>query len=340
MPSLISSFLLASGIYLLTRRFTSPLPRIIMYHGFCGNNEEVERCLSTNVFRRQLLYLKEKYQPYKLSDLIAYRKKEGVYPYRSVVITVDDGYYSFYKWAFPLLREFGIPATVCIPNGLIDQKDWIWSDKLLYLIEKSGYPYERRRELWNALKKGSLVERESRLADLSRKMGITIPMEAPDKYKLMSWKHLQEIAETRLVEIGSHTRTHPVLSSLSLDESWEEVHKSRREIQDRLNLDVSSFFYPYGALEDYRQDQVEMIRNSGYQCAVAGHFGFIWRNSDIYVLPRISAAQETNRFKKYIDGFELIQTLTTNKISSIVNTGKFARLIKHIPGLSKLGFKK
>jgi len=303
----------ALGIFNVARNLTAHLPRIIMYHGFCGPKEGVPRRMPAHIFRRQLKYIKKHYRPLKLCDLVAARLRDGVYPSRAVVITVDDGYADFYRWALPLLREFEIPATIFVVSGLVDLNAWIWVDHVLYLCEHArGVPIlaeEKQDSLFRALMRLPVAERDYRVKELAKQAKVSIPAEAPPNYALMSWEQLREVADSGLIEIGSHTRTHPILAYVNEKESWEELHTSRCEIQERLSVPVRSFCYPNGMPGDYREvEQVEMLRRAGYQCATASHFGYVSLQSNIFTLPRIGGnARDMNLFLKYLDGAEYFQ---------------------------------
>lgn len=302
----------ACGMFNVARNLTAHLPRIIMYHGFCGPNEDVPRRMLVHVLRRQLEYIKKHYRPLKLCDLVAARLRDGVYPNRAVVITVDDGYADFYRWALPLLKEFEMPATVFVVTGLLDHNAWIWVDRVRYLYDHArGVPILAEEEqdlLIRALKRLSVHEREDRLTELVEETKVSIPTEAPPNYALMSWEQLREVADSGLIEIGSHTRTHPILAYVNAEDSWEELHTSRCEIEERLSISVRSFCYPNGMPGDYRQDQVKMVRRAGYRCAVTSHFGYVSVQSNIFTLSRIGGnAGDMNLFLKYLDGAEYFQ---------------------------------
>ncbi len=315
--SLTRQLMNACGMYYVARKLSAHLPRIIMYHGFCGPKENVPRRMPVHIFRRQLEYIKKHYQPLKLCDLVAARLRDGVYPSNAVVITVDDGYADFYRRAFPLLREFEVPATVFIVSGLIDNNEWIWVDQVLYLCERVPILDKRkRRSLFRALMRLPVPEREHRLSKLIEEAKISIPANVTPKYALMSWNQLREIAGSGLIEIGSHSRTHPILAYVNAEDSWKEFYTSRCEIQERLSIPVQSFCYPNGMPGDYRQDQVEMLRRAGYQCATASHFGYVSLQSNIFTLPRIgSITEDMNLFRKHLDGVDYLQRRILGQLS-------------------------
>ncbi len=310
----------ASGMYHVARELSAHLPRIIMYHNFCGPKEDVPRCTPVNIFRRQLEYIKKHYRPLKLRDLMTALLRDGVYPSRAVVVTVDDGYANFYRWAFPVLREFEIPTTLFIVTGLIDSNTWIWVDQVLDLCEHaSGVPIlakEKRGLLFSALMRLPVAEREYRVAELAKQAKFPIPAEPPPNYALMSWEQLRKVADSGLIEIGSHSYTHPILAYLNDKDSWKELHASGCEIQDRLGIPVQSFCYPNGMPGDYRQDQVEMLRRAGYRCATTSHFGYVSLQSNIFTLPRIGGnAPDMNLFLKALDGVDYFQNRILGQLS-------------------------
>lgn len=65
-----------------------------------------------------------------------------------------------------------------------------------------------------------------------------------------------------LVQIGSHTRTHPMLPQLSEQEARNELSQSRARLQEILQRDVTLFSFPYGA---FNEDLIEWCRDAGYE---------------------------------------------------------------------------
>jgi peptidoglycan/xylan/chitin deacetylase (PgdA/CDA1 family) len=64
----------------------------------------------------------------------------------------------------------------------------------------------------------------------------------------MSWEQLGELA-ARGWEIGSHTHSHPLLSSLDDDELERELVVSKRECEEHLGSPCTSLAYPYGVAD-------------------------------------------------------------------------------------------
>ena len=92
---------------------------ILSYQDFA---EKCEAPHSTprKIFIHQMNYLKENgYRVISLKELLGFLEYKHGIPEKSVVLTVDDGYRSFYTIAYPILREYGFRATVFISTDFM-----------------------------------------------------------------------------------------------------------------------------------------------------------------------------------------------------------------------------
>lgn len=302
----------ASGMFGVSRILCGRWPRILMYHDFCGPNDNRPGCTRVQTFRQHLAHLTRYYRPLRLRELGSALAAGRAVPARSVVITIDDGYRSFRRWAFPLLREFRVPATVFVVTRFPDTGDWFWTDKLEYVRHRARdaaplVASGNRIEL-TELKHMTAAERDQRLHELAERTGIRIPDRAPPACELLSWAELRELVNSGLIDIGSHSQTHALLSTIDPEGAWNEVHGSRQELQQQLGIEVTSFCYPNGLMSDYRPEHVEMVASAGYLCATAAHFGYVTTASQRLALPRVgSEACDQVMFRKRLDGFEYLQ---------------------------------
>jgi hypothetical protein len=105
------------------------------------------------------------------------------------------------------------------------------------------------------------------LEELSRHLDIRVPEETVGDYVPMSWGQIGEMSENG-IGFGSHTCSHPILSRLSGERLRQEIGGSKNQIEKRLTSKVKSFCIPNGAVEDYNQETITVIKESGYSCAV------------------------------------------------------------------------
>ena len=63
--------------------------------------------------------------------------------------------------------------------------------------------------------------------------------------------------------IGSHTHTHPVLSTLSYPQQKEEVEESYRFLNSFLDMRRKSFCYPYGGSSTYNKETLKVLEECG-----------------------------------------------------------------------------
>jgi peptidoglycan/xylan/chitin deacetylase (PgdA/CDA1 family) len=71
--------------------------------------------LAASTFEQQMRYLKARgYRTVSVDDLIAHTRLSRQLPGRSVVLTFDDGYQSFLRHVYPVLKELGFTATLFV----------------------------------------------------------------------------------------------------------------------------------------------------------------------------------------------------------------------------------
>jgi peptidoglycan/xylan/chitin deacetylase (PgdA/CDA1 family) len=93
---------------------------ILCYHRFGNGAASGKMVVSSANFAAQLDWLaRNDYHVIRLEQLADFLEGRQALPRRSVVITIDDGYESVYRYALPLLRRHGFPATLFVYTDFI-----------------------------------------------------------------------------------------------------------------------------------------------------------------------------------------------------------------------------
>ena len=107
----------------------------------------------------------------------------------------------------------------------------------------------------------------------------------------LNWRELRELHAHPLIEIGSHTLTHPLLSNLNHAQSKSEISLSKNVIEDQLGSHINSFCYPSG---NFTQREVNAARDAGYSNAVSVKPGVNRLNTDPLALKRTEITHRDN----------------------------------------------
>lgn len=105
----------------------------------------------------------------------------------------------------------------------------------------------------------------------------------------LTWEQLEEIKNSGLVEIGSHSVNHPPLTCISLAEAKKEINISKTILEAKLGIPILTFCYPFGAVNIKVE---ELVKEAGYTGAV----GIVYRwgefkANDIYNLNRVNISK-------------------------------------------------
>ena len=103
--------------------------------------------------------------------------------------------------------------------------------------------------------------------------------------RLMSADQVREWAGQG-IEFGSHTRTHPHLTSLSAEQLTDEIDGSREDLQNLLGVEVLSVAYPYGDGVDSSVIREKLMRT--YVMGVTVREGLNQIETNPYELRRVT----------------------------------------------------
>jgi peptidoglycan/xylan/chitin deacetylase (PgdA/CDA1 family) len=102
-------------------------------------------------------------------------------------------------------------------------------------------------------------------------------------------------------EIGSHTQTHPYLTTLSGQNLINEVNGSKTDLSNTMGITgINTFVYPYG---DYDQNVKQAVINAGYYGGRSVDRGLNYRDTDKFALKVQQVDRTTNlaQFQSWLD---------------------------------------
>lgn len=87
---------------------------IIMYHSFLKDpNSHGKFVISPEQFEKDIICVLEKgYTPISVKELLLYSEGKGSLPEKPIMITIDDGYYNNYLYAFPIIKKHGVKVII------------------------------------------------------------------------------------------------------------------------------------------------------------------------------------------------------------------------------------
>lgn len=321
MKQAILNVMLATGAFAPFRLLNRSKALILMYHRFDQRADVDGSKTSASSFVEQLEYLRAHYNFVPLSLIAEHIRTGSRLPPAAAAITIDDGYRDVYTVAFPLLRERNIPATLFLATGFVDSECWLWTDKMRYLLRhtqarrleakiggrKQVLAWEDQKSLNIAagrvnsiLKTLPDAEKDDEMTLLSASLGVELPKLPPEEFQPVAWDEVREMDHDG-IEIGSHTRTHPILTRVDDASLRRELCESRARLEEILARRVELFCYPNGNVDERVRRETEL---AGYTSAVTVDPGLVHVGNDPLALKRLAADPDFAHFVQSTSGFE------------------------------------
>lgn len=230
-----------------------------------------------------------------------------------LILSFDDAYKEVQENALVILKKYKLPAIIFVPTGIIDDGGIFWWDAAYGLLSSSRDD-PQVREYLNAQPESDSIRtlknitstskstRDQAIYDFLEKMQnfsedlrqeyVDCILKMYDEIGLskfhistvLDWQGIQELCHAG-IEVGSHTRNHRFLSTLSSDEITAELVESKSQLEKHTGLPVTSFAYPGGK---YNDQVIRLVKKVGYVCAFSADSGINRFQDRMYNLRRIN----------------------------------------------------
>lgn len=211
-------------------------PRVVVLYYHSVDTDSPEISINPCLFEKEMAFIADKCVPVSLGAVEAFINSQTKLKDLSVAVTFDDGFKDNYTVAFPILKKYGVPATIFVTTDFV---------------------------------------------------GKSVKYDEGEKPAL-SWVEIKELVSSGLIEIGSHTNSHPSdLRMLSNNDLKKEIGESKAILEQKLSKQVRYFSYPKGRMNDMTR---EIVREVGYSLGFSTHWAFTGEGVKRFAVPRVGSS--------------------------------------------------
>lgn len=201
---------------------------ILMYHNITKKPSLLNKyCILESQFENDLKYIKEHgYVPVTIKELLDYVNNGGSFPEKPIMITFDDGYESFYVYAYPLLKKYNMKAVMSIVGSYTD-----------LFTEEEDHNTDYSHLNWK------------QVSELNNSGYVEIGNHTYDMHKIS--------AQRKGCGIGKGESTEKYQKNLKYD-----LEKLQKQILNYSGKKATAFAYPYGYMSE---GSMEVIKDIGFK---------------------------------------------------------------------------
>jgi peptidoglycan/xylan/chitin deacetylase (PgdA/CDA1 family) len=226
----------------------------------------------------------------------------------TLAITFDDGYRDLFTYAFPVLRKYGIPATIYLIGRCMQTGESPWYDHIFVALDQTtegsievelDEPRQftlttsdsRRKAAWEIvcyLRTITDLRRRTWCREFEERMN---PPQERLEGRMLNW-HQARSMQTEGICFGAHTMTHPSVAQVEAVNLEEELNTSRRLLEAGLDAPVVDFAYPFGKPSDCLSEGNEALVQCGYRSAVTTVDGINFTAANLMRLRRMQIGDD------------------------------------------------
>jgi len=299
---------------------------VLIFHRVLGEADPLRPNEPTAAeFESRMRWVRDNFDVIPLHEAIEAVRK-GRVRRRSLAITFDDGYADNQEIAAPILSGLGLHATFFVATAFLDGGR-MFNDTVIEAVRRARgealdlseielgrhrttTAQERRVAIGAILDKVKYLPpgaRDRKVAAIAERCGATLPDD------LMMRSDQVAALHARGMEIGAHTRSHPILAEVDAATARGEIEAGRDCLEGIIGSRVRLFAYPNGRpVRDYKAEHVALVRSMGFDGAVSTAWGAARNGADPFQIPRFTPWDRDD----WRYGLRMTRTLASRRYAS------------------------
>lgn len=265
----------ACGLFRLARHWTRHEARIVCYHGFSYRDEHrfvPQLFMAPATFERRIEVLRRSGLRVVALEELVQRLEQGQAVSGLLVITVDDGWTGFKRFAWPLIQGQNWPCTLYLTTWYAD-KAW----PVLNVL--------RRYLAWRGVtlppEGATPADERARLYEAAAGAGVDLSCTDDELFRLSATPDFAPLVEAGL-DLQLHTHRHRLPATPA--QLTAEIVDNRRHLAAATTAATDHLCYPSG---EYDPAQIPQLRMLGVRSATTTELGLVAANADRWQLPRL-----------------------------------------------------
>ncbi|PLX39325.1 MAG: polysaccharide deacetylase [Hyphomicrobiales bacterium] len=236
---------------------------------------------------------------------------------RFVALTFDDGFIDNYTTAYPVLKKRGMPFTIYVATGLIDNTLEMWwvaletiirdqnevvaelpGETLTFDCSTKAGKAQAYRQLGDRIATHVSEDEQRRFVErFAERYGLDL--EALCAREGMTWDQVRELDADPLVTIGGHTEKHHALARLDREAMLADIQSGIDRLTEKLGHGPQHFAYPYGLPSVAGPREFDAAKAFGFKTAVTTRPGVLFpeHRDHLTALPRVSVNGEFQQIR-------------------------------------------
>jgi peptidoglycan/xylan/chitin deacetylase (PgdA/CDA1 family) len=295
---------------------------VLRYCRVAGSRTEpLPRAVTEEEFEAQLRFLTARCRVVSAREIVQAVIERRPVPPRAVALTFDGGYEDNCSAAFPLLKQYGVPATFFVAAGWVETHEVLWWDRLHACLRRRDLRLENQEPRYGDLPQpvakvlaeagdlskagaerfedrlveavGSLNVSPEETTDVVKSIAQVLGAEEPlgHEYDPMNWEQLAILREGGM-EIGSAAVSDARLTTVHVERAFEELAFSKTTLEDKVGGPIDLVAYPEGC---HSPDVADLAEEAGYLAAFTTDSGPVRAGDDRFTLRRISVRSDDCR---------------------------------------------